>query len=280
MAEFTRQLFLQALDEWGGYAAAFNALSAEARASFLNEQGYETVRDLLAHVGAWWEEGRGIIGDAAAGRKRASREYDFDEFNASAISRWKAASDSEFFAWYESQRKELEAAVTALTETQLKIPRVQSWLDAVILEHLKEHSVIAPRFLAIDILEREWAEALGRYNSLGEEQQTAFLQKQGFPRVRDLVAHIIAWWEQVLCVIEAEGDERTCEPEDADAFNAEAVERFAKLEEPGVYAEYEKTRLTLLNLIGALPEELLSLPTVQEWIRSDVLAHYYDHVIR
>src|SRR3990170_4810084 len=63
MAEFTRELFLQALDEWGRYAGAYGNLPAAEQADFLKAQGYASMRDLLAHVAVWWEEARGIIAE-------------------------------------------------------------------------------------------------------------------------------------------------------------------------------------------------------------------------
>ncbi len=144
MADFTKELFLQALDEWGHYAGKFAGLPPASQASFLKEQGYASVKDLLAHVAVWWEESQGIIADIVAERQPSSREYNFDQFNAAAVARFNDVSEAEFMAWYESQRREMIAVITSLRDDQIKIRRVSGWLDGVVLEHLKEHCVDAP----------------------------------------------------------------------------------------------------------------------------------------
>jgi hypothetical protein len=279
MPEFTKALFLQALDEWGSYQQGFARLSDAEQASFLQGQGYASCRDLLAHVAVWWEESRARIGDVLAQRPAPAQNYSFDSFNAAAIERFKDTPDAEFGAWYEAQRHEMVVMLQAMTEEQLKNGRVEGWLDGVVLEHLKEHCVGAPRFLARDILRREWAGYPGRFGALSPERQTAFLKKQGFARFRDLAAHIIAWWEQGIQSIEASERGDVADVDDVDGFNAEAVDGFGKLEPDEVFVRYEQTRLTLLSLIESLPEEVYTKPNIQGWLRADVLAHYYDHAL-
>ena len=277
MAEFTKALFLQALDEWARYPATFSRMPAADQTAFLKEQGYASLQDLLAHVGVWWEEARGIIDEAVTQRPHAPREYNFDDFNAAAVGRFKDVSEGEFLAWFESQRRQMVNVVSALNDEQLKIRRVHSWLDGVVLEHLKEHSVEAPRFLIIDMLRREWGDYADRFRQLTPEKQAAFLKKQGFSHFQDLAAHVLAWWENGIGAIESSKDPEPCDGEDVEAFNAEAVARYGSLAESQVLAEYEKTRRTLLGLVDGLPDEVFSRPNVQVWLRADVLQHYFDH---
>jgi len=98
--EFTQTLFLQSLDEWGKYMERSKRLSPEEQADFLKAQGYASVYELLAHVGVWWEEAEGVIRDMLEKRQRPSRKYDFDEFNAAALKRFKDTSHEELLAWY------------------------------------------------------------------------------------------------------------------------------------------------------------------------------------
>jgi hypothetical protein len=171
--------------------------------------------------------------------------------------------------------------VSSLDGDQFKNRRVQSWLDAVTLLHLKEHGVGAPRFLALDMLQREWVAYTGHFHALGQEQQKAFLAKQGFARFRDLLAHIIGWWEEVIQVIDATAKNPAYQtPEkDTDAFNAELVELFGKLDEADVWKKYELTRAALIELVINLSDEIYDHKEVQAWIRSDVIEHYFDHAL-
>jgi hypothetical protein len=116
-----------------------------------------------------------------------------------------------------------------------------------------------------------------RFRALPVEKQTAFLKRQGFERFRDLVAHVLAWWEEGMRVIETASDADPCAVPDVDAFNAAAVARFGDLPEAEVLSKFETTRLTLMNLVDSLPDEVLSKANVQEWLRADVMRHYFEH---
>ncbi|MFH1184084.1 MAG: DinB family protein [Chloroflexota bacterium] len=279
MAEFTRELFLQALDEWGRYAGAYGNLPAAEQADFLKAQGHASMRDLLAHVAVWWEEARGIIAETIKRGDGPARKYDFGEFNAAALQRFRDTPEAELMAWYESERQQMVALVTSLTDEQMRVRRICSWLDGVVLERLKEHAIHAPRFLMVDMLQREWGDYVARFNALNAEKQAEFLKQQGFERFRDVMAHNIAWWEQGIAVVEASSSGNQVEAEDIDAFNAEAVARFGQLEETQVLQQFDDTRLTLASLMDMLPDEVLGKPTVQSWLRADVLDHYYEHAI-
>jgi hypothetical protein len=279
MAEFSKELFVQSLEEWGRYPGLFRGLGAEEQAEFLKEQGYASLHDLLAHVGVWWEEARGIIEERLKRGERPARKYDFAQFNAAAIARFKDTPEVEFMAWYEAERQRMLALVSSLTDEQLKMPRVSSWLDGVVLAHLKEHALQAARFLVVDMLQREWGDYLAGIKALAAQEQSAFLARQGFGEVRDLVAHILAWWDQGIAVIEGSSSDDPGEVEDVDAFNARAVERFRALAESEVLARYEDTRLTLANLVDMLPDEILAKPNVNEWLLADVIRHYYEHAM-
>jgi hypothetical protein len=277
--EFTQALFLQALDEWGRYADQFNRLTPGEQANFLNDQGYASLNELLSHVGVWWEEAEGIVRDAIGKRERPSRKYDFDEFNAASLARFKDTPAADLLAWYESQRQKMIGLVSSLTDEQMKIRRVYTWLNGVTLEHIKEHGLGAARFLVLDTLQREWDGYTGRFLSLTEEKQKAYLQKQGFTRFRDVAAHIIAWWEDGLEAIDSVSKDLAYHhPEkNVDAYNAEAVRIFGKLEEAEVWKKFESTRQSLIELVINLPEAIFSHKVVQEWLRADVIDHYYEH---
>lgn len=277
MAEYTRSLFLQCLDEWRRYPEAFRKLPRDEQVSFLQRQGFASLQDLLAHVAGWWEEADGIVRDRICGRERAPRKYNLDAFNADSLARFRDTPEAELLGWYESQRQRIAGTVSELTDEWIKIRTVYGWLDGVILEHLKEHGLDAPRFLVIDTLRREWTGCLPLFNGLTPEQKQAFLEKQGYPRFRDLLAHVVAWWEQGIRIIGTGTAEDPCQVEDVDAFNAAAVERFAKLDEGEVFASFERTRLVLLNLVGTVPDEIILKPNVQSWLRADVIDHYYEH---
>ena len=281
MPEFTRDLFLRALDEWGEFVPKFNRLPPDRQTAFLQGQGYASLRDILAHVAVWWEEAGDIIRDTIADRDRPPRKYDFDQFNAASLARFHSTPEAELLTWYESQRQKMIALVSSLTDEHLKIRRVYGWLNGVTLEHLKEHGLDAPRFLTLDTLRREWEGYVERFNALPDEKQRAFLEKQGFARWRDLLAHIIAWWEDGLEAIDAiSKDPGYHHPEkDTDAYNAQAGERFGKLDEAEGLKRFESRRRGFMERIIGLPEKVFGHPQVHARLRSHVIEHYYEHAL-
>ncbi len=277
MVKYSRDLFLRCLDVWKQYPHQLEALAPEDKNAFLNEQGYASAHDLLAHVAAWWDEADGIVRDRVEGRERPARKYDLDDFNAATLARFRQTSESDLLTWYESQRQRIEATVSGLSDQWLKVRTVYGWLDGVILEHLKEHGLEAPRFLLIGTLEREWGGYPSRFESLKPEQQADFLAKQGYARFSDVRAHIIVWWETGIRLIGSGGGEDPCKTEDVDAFNAAAVGRFARHDQSEVSRAFERTRLVLLNLVKTAADEILSKPNVAGWLRADVIEHYHEH---
>ena len=277
MAEFTRELFVQSLVEWERYPATFRALPSTEQTEFLKEQGYDSLQDLLAHVAVWWEEGRAVIREALAHGEGGGRKYDFAKFNAAAMARFQGTPEDEFMSWYEAERGRISALLNGLSDSEFAVRRVQNWLNGVLLEHLKEHTIDAPRFLVIDILHREWGDYVKDYHQLAADQQAEFLKRQGYVRFQALLGHVIAWWEQGIGVIEAFPSEEAADVEDVDAFNAQAVQRFGDLGEAEVVAQYDDTRLTLANLVDMLPDEVLGSGRVQEWLRADAIRHYFEH---
>jgi hypothetical protein len=279
MTELTKTQVLTALDEWAEYVPRFEKLSAKEKAGFLKAQGYASLHDLLAHIAVWWEEAESVISATLENRERPRRNYEFDSFNAESVARFKDTSDAELLNWYEAMRKKMIALVTGLTEEQLKIRRVKVWLDGPCLSHIKEHNLYASRFLIIDTLQREWADYITRFDSLPEEKQRSFLEKQGFARFRDLIAHIIGWWEDGLEAIPQVVKDAAYQPptKDTDAYNAQLIGKFSKLDEAEVWKNFETRRQGLVDTVVRLPQDILDNTDVQGWLRADVIEHYYEH---
>src|SRR5688572_7179495 len=95
--------------EWGTYVERVNRLPVDEQARRVKEQGYEAFRDMLAHILAWWEEGMGIIHAIAEGRPFERKKYDFDVFNAAAVSRYGSWDEAKFMAHFENTRQEMES---------------------------------------------------------------------------------------------------------------------------------------------------------------------------
>jgi hypothetical protein len=278
----TKQRTLDYMElEWGTYVERFNRLPGDEQKRRVRAAGYDSFRDMLAHILAWWEEGMGIILAAAEGRQLERRKYDFDVFNAEAVARYRSWDEKEFMSHFERTRQKAGADLRSMNEAAFGNRRVKAWINAVFMLHAREHVVALSRFLVIDMLENEWADYVGGYSRLAPEKQGEFLSKQGFAAFRDLLAHIIGWWEEGMRIITGILDSPgfAWESRDTDAFNAELVQKYSKWQEADLFKHYESVRLALLELTADLPEDAFLNRDIETWLVDDVIGHYDEHPI-
>ncbi len=133
----------------------------------------------------------------------------------------------------------------------------------------------------LDVLQTGWATYVERFYCLSSEAQATFLVKQGYVRFADVLAHIIAWWEEGKRAVEnLLNDPDFNLPEyDVDAFNAQAIERFRNLSDPAVIHSFEYTREALLNLIISLPDDAFQNKKISERLHIEVVGHLGEHDI-
>lgn len=133
----------------------------------------------------------------------------------------------------------------------------------------------------VKALEQDWGTYVKRYRLLSDSDRQHFLAAQGFPRFADLLAHVIAWWEEGMRIrklmLEDPGF-RTPEY-NVDEFNARAVKRFSKLGEPEVVCAYEAARQDLTAWVAALPGKAFQDSRITDWLHMDILGHWTDHQI-
>ena len=268
-------------DEWGTYVERFNRLPAEEQVRRVNEQGYESLRDMLAHILAWWDEGMSIILAIAEERSFGRRKYDFDVFNAEAVSRYSTWDQAEFLLHFDKTRQKMALELKSMKESVFENRRVKAWIRAVVTHHAREHLVTLSRFLVADILENEWAEYIEDFNRLDDEKKKEFLAKQGFENFRDLLAHIIGWWEEgariIRGIINSPGF--TWQSQDVDAFNEELIRKFSSWSDDDLFKHYETVRLALLELTIHLHDDALSNEDIEGWLKDDFVVHYDEHPV-
>lgn len=267
--------------EWGTYVERFNRLPGDSQASRVREQGYERLRDMLAHILAWWEEGMGVILAVAEGRPFQRRKYDFDLFNAEAIAKYRAWDEAEFMAHFEKTRQKMGADLRSMDEALFENRRIGAWLHAVVLHHAREHLVALSRFLVMDMLENDWAAYVEDFKRLDEEKRKEFLSKQGFENFHDLIAHVIGWWEEGARVISGilDSPSFTWEPLDVDAFNRELIRKYSTWSDDDLFRHYESVRLAMLDLTACLPDDAFRNRDIEGWLKDDVVSHYDEHPI-
>ncbi|MGB8984451.1 MAG: ClbS/DfsB family four-helix bundle protein [Anaerolineales bacterium] len=267
--------------EWGTYVERFNRLPKDEANKRVKALGYESLRDLLAHILAWWDEGMDIIRAIAEDRPFERKKYDFDAFNAEAVAKYKTWDQGKFLAHFEKTRQKMGADLKALPDAALENRRVRAWVDGIVLHHAREHLVALSRFLVLDMLENNWATYVADFNCLEPEKQKVFLSRQGFGSFHDLLAHIIGWWEEVARITNGILDSPafTWEDPDTDSFNAELIRKFSAWSDEDLLKHYETVRLALVDLVERLPEDAFVNKDIESWLASDVVKHYDDHPI-
>src|SRR5215207_9405945 len=93
----------------------------------------------------------------------------------------------------------------------------------------------------LDYVDIEWANYVERFSRLPMEEQAERVRQQGYEQFRDILAHVLAWWEEGMEVIHAlaEGREFERRKYDFDAFNAEAVDKYRSWDETELLSQCE-----------------------------------------
>lgn len=267
--------------EWGSYIERFNRLPKEVQEQRVKQMGYESFRDMLAHILAWWEEGMPILLAIAENREYERKKYDFDAFNAEAVAKYKAWDEREFLTHFEKTRQKMAADLQSVKEAAFENRRVKSWANGIFIHHAREHLVTVSRFIVIDMLKNEWATYSEDFNALEDARKNEFLSKYGFASFHDVLAHVIGWWEEsariIAGVIDSPGF--MWENRDADAYNAELVKKYSKWTDKDLNIHFDAVRVVLLELTAELPEDAFLNKDIEQWLMDDVVGHYDEHPI-
>lgn len=267
--------------EWGTYVERFRRLPEQAQVKRVEKQGYDSFRDMLAHILAWWEEGMPIIHAIAEDRPFERRKYDFDIFNAEAVAKYKPWAETEFMAHFEKTRQQMAADLRSMNEAVFENRRVRSWLNGVVVIHAREHLVTLSRFLTMDTLENEWSEYAERFQRLDSEKQKEFLSKQGVDNFHDMLAHITGWWEEgariIMGMLGSPGFTWT-EPE-VDPFNIELTKKYTSWTDRDLLNHFEIVRRALIELVSELPDDAFWNKDIEEWLAADIIEHLDEHAI-
>ncbi len=263
--------------EWATYIERFNRWPVEEGLKRVKAQGYQQFRDMLAHVLGWWEEAMPIILAIAEEREYARKKYDFDAFNAEAVAKYKDWDEAEFLAHFEKTRQQAVADLKSMNEAAWENRRVRSWVNGIFIHHAREHLVASSRFLILDTLQNEWNTYIEDFEKV--EDKNAFLEKQGVENFRELLGHVIGWWEvgeTIITGILKDQNFKWQDP-DTDAFNAELIAKYKKLSDAEVQKQFENKRQDMIKLTDDLPDEAFTNTDIEGWLAADVAGHFDEH---
>lgn len=99
-----------------------------------------TVRDHVAHIADWFEEGLRVIEVAdATGAWDDGPEEGIDAWNARMVARSANASRDEVLARYRDGRTRLQAAAAALPQAVIRSPEAWDWVYDTLYGHARKH---------------------------------------------------------------------------------------------------------------------------------------------
>ncbi|MBI2332560.1 MAG: hypothetical protein HYU84_10450, partial [Chloroflexi bacterium] len=133
----------------------------------------------------------------------------------------------------------------------------------------------------LDFLEIEWAAYIERFNRLPEMDGTKRVRRQGYDRFRDMLAHILAWWEDVMPAILAIAEKRDFERKkyDFDMFNAEAVAKYKDWDEAEFLTHFEKSRQKAVADLRSMNEAAFEDRRIQGRIDGIFISHAREHLV-
>jgi hypothetical protein len=128
-------------------------------------------------------------------------------------------------------------------------------------------------------LHTDWGTFVERFQRLSPEAQAAYLQQQGYARFADLLAHVIAWWQEGLAAIPTMLSDPAyiSSDQDVDQFNAQAVERLRDLNESAIIAIFSDLRRQWIEIVNDLPAEAFQDEKINWRLHIEIIGHYAEH---
>lgn len=132
-----------------------------------------------------------------------------------------------------------------------------------------------------DFLEIEWGTYVERFNRWPFEEGSERVNAQGYERFRDMLAHVLAWWEEGMPIILAiaENREYARKKYDFDAFNAGAVAQYKDWDEDKFLAHFEATRKKSLGDFQSINDDAWENRRLQAWVKGIFMGHAREHLV-
>lgn len=133
----------------------------------------------------------------------------------------------------------------------------------------------------LDYINTEWGNYVERFGCLPADEGKRRVRQMGYERFRDMLAHILAWWEEGMPIILAIAENREFERRkyDFDAFNADAVAKYKDWGEHEFMAHFEKTRQTMAADIRSIHEVVFENRRVKAWLNGIFFHHAREHLV-
>jgi len=143
------------------------------------------------------------------------------------------------------------------------------------------HAMTISKQRTLDHIRQEWGTYVERYHRLPVDQREKRVKEMGFETFQDMLAHILAWWDEGMGIITAIAEERPFERRkyDFDAFNAEAVAKYKDWDEAEFMSQFEKTRQKMESDLGSMEEAVFENRRVKAWLQAVIYHHAREHLV-
>lgn len=133
----------------------------------------------------------------------------------------------------------------------------------------------------LDYVTIEWGTYVERFNRLPKEEQEKRVKAQEYKSFHDMLAHVLAWWDEGMVPILAiaEGREFKRKKYDYDVFNAEAVAKYKSWDEREFMTHFEKTRQKTEADLRSMNEAAFENRRVQSWANGIFIHHAREHLV-
>jgi hypothetical protein len=133
----------------------------------------------------------------------------------------------------------------------------------------------------ISSLQNDWGGYVNAFYRLTPEAQAIFLTRQGYARLADILAHVVAWWKDGHQAIGQMVSKPSFSSPDVDVdwFNARAVAGVRTLDEAAVIASFEAMRRQMVQLVEGLPPSAFENQHIVDRLYIEVIGHYGEHTL-
>lgn len=131
----------------------------------------------------------------------------------------------------------------------------------------------------LDFMSNYWDTYLASLKTLPDSEQQRFARAQGFPTLRDLLAHINEWWNATLerVPVWAEGESPDFDPEEFSTLETEIMGHDQNQPLAQVEEDFGNLRGQVAALIADLPDAAFQDERIAHWLHHAIITHYREY---
>lgn len=131
----------------------------------------------------------------------------------------------------------------------------------------------------LDRLDNSWQNLIERFDARSPDEQAAYLEQQGYARLADLLAHVVAWWQDGVKEISLmlADPEHPLRRYEVDVFNAQAVERVSGVSPEAMEQTFKTQQRAMVDLVNSLSEDELNQHNINMRLYYEIIQHWAEH---